>query len=88
MKVSFGDGTPFPDDAFKTYKKIRDEINVNIRWKQGDILLLNNLAVQHDRRPGKPPRVILAFIVQVNSMLWCSTGLEAWKASPHHFSFQ
>ncbi|KAL4183956.1 hypothetical protein AMTRI_Chr11g100910 [Amborella trichopoda] len=60
MSVCFGDGTPFPDEAFNTYKKIRDEINVNIRWQKGDILLLDNLAVQHARRPGKPPRVILA----------------------------
>ncbi|ERN19967.1 hypothetical protein AMTRI_Chr11g100900 [Amborella trichopoda] len=60
MGLSFADGTPFPNEAFKTYKKIRDENNVNIRWEKGDILLLDNLAVQHARRPGKPPRIILA----------------------------
>ncbi|KAL4183954.1 hypothetical protein AMTRI_Chr11g100890 [Amborella trichopoda] len=58
--VSFGDGTPFPDEAIKNYRKIRDENKVNIRWEKGDILLLDNHAAQHSRRPGKPPRIILA----------------------------
>ncbi|KAL4183953.1 hypothetical protein AMTRI_Chr11g100880 [Amborella trichopoda] len=60
MSLGFGDGVPFPDEAIKNYRKIRDENNVNIRWEKGDILLVDNLAVQHARRPGKPTRIILA----------------------------
>ncbi|ERN19963.1 hypothetical protein AMTR_s00071p00129300 [Amborella trichopoda] len=60
MSLGFGDGVPFPDEAIKNYGKIRDENNVNIRWEKGDILLVDNLAVQHARRPGKPTRIILA----------------------------
>lgn len=59
---SFGDGTPLPKEAMITYGDILEENCVDVKWQKGDILLLDNLAVQHARKPGKPPRVILASI--------------------------
>ncbi|XP_011628643.1 clavaminate synthase-like protein At3g21360 [Amborella trichopoda] len=56
MSVSFGDGSPCPPDALTTYQKILDDNHVNSSWQKGDILLVDNLCVQH---AGRPPRVIL-----------------------------
>ncbi|KAJ8618798.1 hypothetical protein MRB53_014984 [Persea americana] len=62
VEVSFSDGSPFPVEATNAYKSILEENCVDLSWQKGDILLVDNLSVQHARRPGKPPRVILVSI--------------------------
>ncbi|CAK9153488.1 unnamed protein product, partial [Ilex paraguariensis] len=58
--VTFGDGSPLPGHIVYDCLKILDEESVAIPWQQGDILLVDNLAVLHSRRPFNPPRRILA----------------------------
>ncbi|MQL75383.1 hypothetical protein Taro_007756, partial [Colocasia esculenta] len=58
--VTFGDGSPLPSDVIDDCLRILEEECVAIPWKQGDILLLDNLAVLHARRSFNPPRRILA----------------------------
>ncbi|KAF3790029.1 Clavaminate synthase-like protein [Nymphaea thermarum] len=58
--VTFGDGTPLPADVIYDCLKILDEESVAIPWQQGDILLIDNMAVLHSRRSFLPPRRILA----------------------------
>ncbi|PKA55976.1 Clavaminate synthase-like protein [Apostasia shenzhenica] len=60
VKNEFGDGSDFPAEALDVYRRILEENCVDVNWQKGDVLLLDNLAVQHARRPGKPPRRILA----------------------------
>ncbi|XP_058099988.1 clavaminate synthase-like protein At3g21360 [Magnolia sinica] len=62
VKISFGDGSPFPREAIEAYKKILDKNYVDLSWQKGDVLLVDNLSIQHARRPGKPPRVVLVSI--------------------------
>ncbi|KAI0494352.1 hypothetical protein KFK09_024486 [Dendrobium nobile] len=56
----FGDGSAFPLEVLGIYEQLLEENCVDIKWQKGDILLLDNFAVQHARRPGKPPRRVLA----------------------------
>ncbi|KAL4583804.1 hypothetical protein LXL04_008388 [Taraxacum kok-saghyz] len=57
----FGDGKPLPDDVSSDCRKILDEECFTLQWRKGDVLLLDNLAVQHARRPLiMPPRRVLA----------------------------
>ncbi|KAH0468311.1 hypothetical protein IEQ34_003344 [Dendrobium chrysotoxum] len=58
--VTFGDGTPLPADIIYDCLGILEDESVAIPWKQGDILLVDNLAVLHSRRSFEPPRRILA----------------------------
>ncbi|MCO5564553.1 hypothetical protein L7F22_018217 [Adiantum nelumboides] len=57
--VVFGDGSPLPQDAVETCKKVLEENSVDIPWQQGDLMILDNFSVLHARRPYKPPRQIL-----------------------------
>ncbi|XP_076914790.1 clavaminate synthase-like protein At3g21360 [Bidens hawaiensis] len=59
--VELGNGGPVDDDAVKDLLRILKEECVAIPWKNGDVLLVNNMTVLHSRRPLiKPPRRILA----------------------------
>ncbi|KAK6212062.1 taurine catabolism dioxygenase TauD [Colletotrichum tabaci] len=59
----YGDGSPIPDKYLEHLAKITDEITVLHKWKQGDVLVYDNIIAQHGRHPweGKQSdRVVLA----------------------------
>lgn len=58
--VTFGDGSPLPDHIIHDCLKILEEESVAIPWQKSDVLLIDNLAVLHSRKPFTPPRRILA----------------------------
>ncbi|KAH7685248.1 Clavaminate synthase-like protein [Dioscorea alata] len=58
-RVAFTDGTSIPTAATDTYSAVLEANCVDIKWLKGDVLLVDNLAVQHARRVGKPPRSVL-----------------------------
>lgn len=58
--ITFGDGSPLPADGCKDCLRILEEECVVIPWRKGDILLIDNVAVLHGRRPTKSPRRVLA----------------------------
>ncbi|MCO5602701.1 hypothetical protein L7F22_056837 [Adiantum nelumboides] len=58
----------FPRDWIETIEEITAELQVDVKWNKGDVLLLDNLAVQHARRPWKGDRRLLA-------SLWDRTAL-------------
>ncbi|KAI3786126.1 hypothetical protein L1987_45256 [Smallanthus sonchifolius] len=61
--VVFSDGKPLPTDVPGDCSKIFDEECVALQWRKGDVLLLDNLAVLHSRRPliMLPRRVLASF---------------------------
>ncbi|KAH9307357.1 hypothetical protein KI387_035268 [Taxus chinensis] len=62
QSITLGDGSAIPVEAVKAFKQIMDEQCVDLKLEDGDVLLLNNLSVQHGRRPSKPPRRVLASV--------------------------
>ncbi|XP_047964160.1 clavaminate synthase-like protein At3g21360 [Salvia hispanica] len=60
MGVSFGDGSPLPENVIHDCLKIMEEESIDIPWQKGDLLMIDNLAVLHSRKPFTPPRRILA----------------------------
>ncbi|PIN26043.1 hypothetical protein CDL12_01211 [Handroanthus impetiginosus] len=58
--ITFGDGTLLPEHIIYDCLKIMDEESVAVPWQKGDVLLIDNLAVLHSRKPFTPPRRILA----------------------------
>lgn len=60
QSVCCGDGSPVNGEALLRLSKAMDYESVNIQWKRGDILLIDNGLVLHSRRPYKGARRILA----------------------------
>ncbi|KAL8137002.1 hypothetical protein V2J09_003003 [Rumex salicifolius] len=58
--VTLGDGGPISCELMKDCSAILEEECVAFPWRHGDVLMLDNWAVQHARRPFTPPRRVLA----------------------------
>ncbi|XP_071710530.1 clavaminate synthase-like protein At3g21360 [Rutidosis leptorrhynchoides] len=59
--IELGNGGLVSDQAQKECSKIMEEECVVVPWKNGDVMLVNNLIVLHARQPLlKPPRRVLA----------------------------
>ncbi|CRG83305.1 hypothetical protein PISL3812_00656 [Talaromyces islandicus] len=56
----FGDGTVMNVEDLDLLLDIAEKGAVNINWEQGDLVLLDNYAVQHSRKPWKGTRQVLA----------------------------
>jgi alpha-ketoglutarate-dependent taurine dioxygenase len=59
--VSFADGSPIPADYVIQVRDRGLEVAVDVDWHAGDLMLIDNVAVGHGRRPfGGPRRVLVA----------------------------
>ncbi|KAK6930425.1 TauD/TfdA-like domain [Dillenia turbinata] len=58
--VMFGDGKRLPAEILDDYRKILEEEAVAIPWQKGDVMLVDNWAALHGRRPTNSPRRVLA----------------------------
>lgn len=59
--ATFADGSEIPADFVKRCGEIIEEESIQFRWEKGDVLILDNLATLHGRRPsGAPRRVLVA----------------------------
>ncbi|CAL5074783.1 unnamed protein product [Urochloa decumbens] len=53
------DGSEIPTNFVQRIGEILEEESIQFRWRRGDILILDNIATLHARRPSLPPRRIL-----------------------------
>jgi alpha-ketoglutarate-dependent taurine dioxygenase len=59
LHCTLEDGTEIPADVLAELHQLTSRMEVAFPWRQGDILLLDNLLVGHGRRPFRGPRRIL-----------------------------
>ncbi|MFH8447553.1 TauD/TfdA family dioxygenase [Streptomyces sp. NPDC018026] len=59
QSVTFADGSPIPDDYVLTVRDQGLALAVDVAWQQGDVLLIDNIAVAHGRRPFSGSRRVL-----------------------------
>ena len=65
-EISTEDGdVPFPQEWTEAIKRTTAELQVDVTWNKGDVLLLDNLAVQHGRRTWTGDRRLLASLWDV-----------------------
>lgn len=59
QSVSFADGSPIPDEFIKHVQQTGLSLSCESAWQAGDVLLIDNVAVAHGRRPFTGDRRIL-----------------------------
>ncbi|KAA2257584.1 hypothetical protein F0L68_25140 [Solihabitans fulvus] len=59
QSVSFADGSPIPADHVIQVRDRALAAAVDVNWRQGDLLLIDNVLVGHGRRPFTGPRRVL-----------------------------
>jgi alpha-ketoglutarate-dependent taurine dioxygenase len=57
--VYYGDGSVIPDEVVDRISAVFEELCVELPWEKGDLIALDNMLVQHARRPFKGERKIL-----------------------------
>lgn len=57
--AEMADGSEIPADVVKRCGEIIEEESIQFKWEKGDVLVLDNLALLHGRRPSLPPRRVL-----------------------------
>ncbi|TVY20316.1 Clavaminate synthase-like protein [Lachnellula arida] len=57
---TYGDGSPIPTKYLELALSIAETSQVLIKWTPGDLILLDNYAVMHSRRPWTGERKVLA----------------------------
>ena len=59
QSVTFADGSPIPAEYVEHVRDCGLSSAVDVDWHQGDLLLIDNVAVGHGRRPFTGPRRVL-----------------------------
>ncbi|WP_431266589.1 TauD/TfdA family dioxygenase [Roseateles chitinivorans] len=57
--VIFGDGSPIPDATMAVVGQTYEACAVRLDWRQGDIIMLDNMLAAHARDPYEGPRKIV-----------------------------
>lgn len=58
--VVFPNGDTMSPDVVNTLEDVMSDVSVAVKWRRGDVILVDNRQVQHARRSFVPPRRILA----------------------------
>jgi alpha-ketoglutarate-dependent taurine dioxygenase len=73
--VYYGDGSAIEDSVLDEIRGAYDDVMVSFPWRQGDVLMLDNMLTTHGRAPFKGPRRVVVAMA------------EAYSAIPAHSSF-
>ncbi len=57
--VCYGDGTPIEDSVMSEIRDVYRQAAVSFAWREGDILMLDNMLTAHGRKPYSGPRKIV-----------------------------
>ncbi|MBX7527710.1 TauD/TfdA family dioxygenase [Qipengyuania vesicularis] len=61
--ITFGDGEPILAEHMRSVIQLSDELAHDHQWQAGDVVLVDNFAVMHGRRPFSGKRRVLASLV-------------------------
>jgi alpha-ketoglutarate-dependent taurine dioxygenase len=62
--VYYGDGMPIEDAVLDEIRACYDDTMLRFSWREGDILMLDNMLTSHGRAPFKGPRRVLVAMAQ------------------------
>ncbi|OHF01000.1 hypothetical protein CORC01_03828 [Colletotrichum orchidophilum] len=80
---TYGDGTPIDVEDLDLLLKLAEDGAVDVEWEQGDLVLLDNYAVMHSRKPWTGQRQVLAALWDEDGRIRdFPEGVELLKSSP------
>ncbi|KXH47397.1 hypothetical protein CSIM01_05334 [Colletotrichum simmondsii] len=80
---TYGDDTPIDVEDLDLLLKLAEEGAVFVEWQKGDLVLLDNYAVMHSRKPWKGQRQVLAALWDDDGRIRdFPEGLELLKGTP------
>jgi alpha-ketoglutarate-dependent taurine dioxygenase/acyl carrier protein/NRPS condensation-like uncharacterized protein len=65
--VFYGDGSPIPDEVVSELLELYWQTAVSFPWREGDVLMVNNMLVAHARKPFVGPRKIVVAMADMTS---------------------
>jgi alpha-ketoglutarate-dependent taurine dioxygenase len=66
--VYFGDGTPISDETMETIGNLYEELCTESPWQANDLIAVDNMLVQHARRPFTGERKLLVAMAQMSGL--------------------
>lgn len=66
--VYYGDGGAIEDAVLEEIRGVLAECEVVFRWREGDVLMLDNMLVAHARRPFSGPRRVIVAMAEPYSL--------------------
>ncbi|XYH97212.1 TauD/TfdA family dioxygenase [Sorangium sp. So ce1128] len=60
----YGDGSPIEPDALEEIRGAYRQASVEFAWREGDVLLVDNMLVAHGRAPFRGPRKVLVAMAE------------------------
>jgi alpha-ketoglutarate-dependent taurine dioxygenase len=66
--VYFGDGTPISDETMEYIGNLYEELCVDFPWESGDLVAVDNMLVQHARRPFTGERKLLVAMARMSGL--------------------
>jgi len=73
--VYFGDGSRIPDETMQYIGDMYEDLCVDFPWESGDLVAVDNMLVQHARRPFSGERKLLVAMAQMS-------GIDDLKKQP------
>lgn len=72
--VSYGDGSPIEDPVMALIGEAYEACAVRFDWRQGDVIMLDNMLTAHARDPYEGPRLIVVAMAEMTARA------EVWQA--------
>ncbi|CZR57569.1 uncharacterized protein PAC_07458 [Phialocephala subalpina] len=80
---TYGDGSPIPTEFLERALATAENLQVLVKWEAGDIVLLDNYAVMHSRKPWTGERKVLAALWDQDGRIGdFEEGVEILKGAP------
>lgn len=63
--VYYGDGSPIPDEVMERIGSVYEKVTVRFTWRQGDMIMLDNMLTSHARDTFEGPRHIVVAMSRI-----------------------
>jgi len=67
--VRYGDGTPIEDSVLERIGELYWKLAISFPWREGDLVMIENMLVSHARTPYVGPRKIIVAMGEMHTVI-------------------